>query len=170
MIDELVEHRISAGVQVAQLALPPSRRVRTFFEQDDSTESESAFHKWRNKESPDVILTLYNTVRRWLKNARLRVPEDIGLIQLEWRSKSPDWTGMNQHNDIVGAAAVEMVIGMIHNHEIGIPDFPRATLIDSSWVEGTTTGPMPGTQETPRISKRGSPPPRRGNAATRHGG
>lgn len=142
VIDELVEHRISAGVQVAQQSIPRNRRVRTFFAQDDSPESERSFHHWRKKESADVILTLYNNVRRWLENAQLRIPDEMGLIQLEWRTKSPDWSGMNQHNDVVGAAAVEMVIGMIHNHEIGIPDFPRATLIDPSWVEGNTTGTL----------------------------
>jgi LacI family transcriptional regulator len=56
---------------------------------------------------------------------------------LEWRADSPDWAGMNQHNDVVGEAAVEMVIGMIHNNE-GIPDFPRATLVGSTWVNGKT--------------------------------
>jgi LacI family transcriptional regulator len=45
---------------------------------------------------------------------------------------------MNQHNDVVGEAAVEMVIGMIHNNELGIPDFPRATLVGSTWVNGKT--------------------------------
>jgi LacI family transcriptional regulator len=138
VIDELVEHRITAGVQVAQRALPRARRVRTFLPPDDSPGSEAGFHEWREREHPDVILTLYNNVRRWLEKRRFRVPRDIGLIQLEWRSSSPDWAGMNQHNDVVGEAAVEMVIGMIHNNESGIPAFPRATLIDSSWVDGST--------------------------------
>jgi len=138
VIDQLVEHRISAGVQVAQRAIPQHRRVRTFYAGDDSAKSEMAFHSWRKQTNPDVILTLYNNVRRWLERASVRVPGDIGLVQLEWRARSPDWAGMNQHNDVVGEAAVEMVIGMIHNNEIGIPAFPRATLIDSSWIEGAT--------------------------------
>jgi LacI family transcriptional regulator len=69
----------------------------------------------------------------------IRVPEQTGLIQLEWRPDHPDWSGMNQHNDVVGEAAVEMLIGMIHNNEHGVPFFPRATLIGSTWVEGSTT-------------------------------
>lgn len=86
--------------------------------QGDSAESEIAFHNLRKKESPDVILTLYNDVHRLV-------------------GKEPTQRCCQR------AAAVEMVIGMIHNHEIGIPDFPRATLIDSSWVEGNTTGTFP---------------------------
>ncbi len=34
--------------------------------------------------------------------------------------------------------AVEMLIGMIHNNEHGISGLPRATLVGSSWMEGST--------------------------------
>jgi LacI family transcriptional regulator len=90
------------------------------------------------REKPDVILTLYNVVRRWLARLKIAVPRDIGLIQLEWRKSSPEWAGMNQHNDVVGEVAVEMLVGMIHNNERGIPAFPRATLVGSTWVDGKT--------------------------------
>jgi LacI family transcriptional regulator len=68
----------------------------------------------------------------------LKVPRDVGLIQLEWRADHPTWAGMCQHNDIVGEAAVEMLLGLIHQDEKGIPLYPRATLIGSSWVNGMT--------------------------------
>jgi hypothetical protein len=45
---------------------------------------------------------------------------------------------MDQHNDLVGEAAVEMLINLIHNNDPGIPRFPRATLIGNTWVEGKT--------------------------------
>ena len=50
---------------------------------------------------------------------------------------------MNQHNDAVGEAAVDMVVGQIHRNESGIPDFPRATLIGASWVEGESVREQP---------------------------
>ena len=59
-------------------------------------------------------------------------------MQLEWRPDHPDWAGMDQHNDIVGEAAVEMIIGAIHSDAAGVPSFPRSTLIGSSWIDGTT--------------------------------
>ncbi len=73
----------------------------------------------------------------------MRVPEDIGLIQLERRSDDPDWAGMDQHNDLTGEAAVDMVVSLLHNNEIGIPAFPRATLIEASWVSGRTVRAAP---------------------------
>lgn len=138
VIDRLVDGRFSAGLHAAQQDLPRTRRVPTFFPGGESRAEEARFARWLRAEKPDAILTLYNVVRRWLARLRVAVPGEVALIQLEWRRDSPEWSGMNQHNDVVGAAAVEMVIGMIHNQEFGPPAFPRATLVGSTWVEGAT--------------------------------
>lgn len=140
VIDRLVDRRFSAGVRTGQQDVPASQRTKPFFLTGETEAEEKRFGLWLQKERPDAILTLYNVVRRWLVKLRGSVPRDVGLIQLEWRADSPDWAGMDQHNDVVGEAAVEMVVGMIHNQEIGIPAFPRATLVGSSWVGGITAG------------------------------
>jgi len=88
------------------------------------------------------VLTLYGVVEKWLREMGLKIPEDIGLIQLERRRSAPLTSGMDQHNDVVGASAVEMLIGMIQNNESGIPAFPKATLIGSTWIEGKTVRPF----------------------------
>jgi LacI family transcriptional regulator len=138
VIDRLVDGRFSAGIRTAQQDVAGAKRTKPFFLNGESDAEEKRFGLWLEKERPDAILTLYNVVRRWLVKLRVAVPRDMALIQLEWRADSPDWAGMDQHNDVVGAAAVEMLVGMIHNHETGIPDFPRATLVGSTWVDGET--------------------------------
>jgi len=40
---------------------------------------------------------------------------------------------MNQHNELTGQAAVDMLIGMLHRREKGLSSFTQATLIDPSW-------------------------------------
>ena len=137
-IDRLVDGRFSAGYGSAQQDVPVRQRSRPFFSAGESPAEEEKFRRWLVREKPDVILTLYNVVRRWLARLKIAVPRDIGLIQLEWRKSSPEWAGMNQHNDVVGEVAVEMLVGMIHNNERGIPAFPRATLVGSTWVDGKT--------------------------------
>jgi DNA-binding LacI/PurR family transcriptional regulator len=143
VIDELVDGRFSAGVLIAQQKLPASRRTRPFHAVNEARKNFALFRRWFEKEKPDVLLTLYHDAKKWVEGLGLRVPQDIGLVQLEWRGNHPDWAGMNQHNDIVGEAAVEMVIGMIHGNEAGIPLFPRATLIGSTWVDGGTVCQRP---------------------------
>lgn len=138
VIDRLVDGRFSAGIHAAQQALPVSRRTRPFYFESENSGGAPRFRRWFEREKPDLILTLYNAVRHWLEDLGRHAPRDVGLIQLEWRPDSPDWAGMNQHNEVAGAAAVEMLIGMIHNNESGIPEFPRATLVGSTWVAGKT--------------------------------
>lgn len=138
VIDQLVDHRFSAGYQSGQQLLPKSRQLRPFFNVEAATDNSDLFSQWIEKEQPDVIFTLYNVVRHWLDELGCSIPEDIGLIQLEWRDSRPDWAGMNQHNDITGEAAIDMLIGMIHRGESSISDFPRATLIGPTWMNGST--------------------------------
>lgn len=137
-IDNLVEHRFSAGYRCGQEQLPQSSRLQPFFDVEAATDNPDLFEQWLERQQPDVIFTLYNVVKRWLTNLGLFIPDDIGLIQLEWRSSHSDWAGMNQHNDITGEAAVDMLIGMIHRGETSIPEFPRATLIGPTWIDGQT--------------------------------
>ncbi|MFT4176744.1 MAG: LacI family DNA-binding transcriptional regulator [Luteolibacter sp.] len=138
VIDNLVQRRFSAGVFVAQMALPKKQRVTPFYNVSGAREKPELFYAWLDKEKPDVILTLYHVVHRWLTEAGWKIPEDIGLIQLEWRKDHADWAGMHQHNEEVGEAAVDMLIGMLHSNEYGVPVFPRATLIGSTWIDGGT--------------------------------
>ncbi len=137
-IDELIERRFTAGYHIGQQSLPQRQRLRPFYDIDGARENPSLFHHWLEREKPDVIFTLYNVVRDWLCGAGWSIPDDIGLIQLEWRKDRPDWAGMDQHNDRTGEAAIDMVISMIHGGERGVPPYPRATLIGGSWVEGAT--------------------------------
>ena len=45
---------------------------------------------------------------------------------------------MDQRNDLVGEAALDMLISMVHHNERGVPEHPRATMIGCHWVDGTT--------------------------------
>ncbi|MDB6113309.1 MAG: kdgR [Lacunisphaera sp.] len=141
-IDRLVEGRFSGAMLTAQQALPATRRVPAFLRIQEARGNRKGFHEWLDRHEPDVLLSLYNVVFPWLKEHGLRVPHDVGVIQLEWRESHAEITGMNQHNDAVGEAAVDMVVGQIHRNETGIPEFPRATLIGASWVEGQSVRPQ----------------------------
>jgi hypothetical protein len=50
---------------------------------------------------------------------------------------------MDQRNDLVGEAAMDMLISMVHHNERGVPENPRATMIGCHWVEGSTVCPPP---------------------------
>jgi LacI family transcriptional regulator len=136
VIDALVERRFSAGYLTGRRSLPRLQHVPVFSDLSHAEKEPEFFRAWLEKHQPDVVFTLYNNVLSWLKAAGRRVPEDIGVIQLEWRAARPEIAGMNQHNFVTGEAAVDMIVSQIHNNETGVQEFPRATLIGATWVDG----------------------------------
>jgi LacI family transcriptional regulator len=142
VIDALVERRFSAGFTAGQRILERPQRIPVFGDVNGPKRTEK-FRTWLDRHRPDVIFTLYNSVLEWLRSAGRRVPEDIGVIQLEWRASRPEIAGMNQHNIVTGEAAVDMVVSQIHNNETGVQEFPRATLIGATWVDGASVRARP---------------------------
>ncbi len=143
VIDALVERRFSAGYLSAQRMMARAQRLPVFGGLSGPRRAER-FRAWLDQHEPDVIFTLYNSVLGWLKAAGRRIPEDIGVIQLEWRASRPEVAGMNQHNLVTGEAAVDMVVSQIHNNEQGVQEFPRATMIGATWVDGASVRHMGG--------------------------
>jgi LacI family transcriptional regulator len=138
VIDELVQGRFSAGFLMGQRKIPRTDRIPPFYESNVGPRAPRRFTRWVQRCRPDVIFTLYNAVRHWLEDSGMKVPADMALIQLEWRESNPEWAGMQQHNDLVGEAAVDMLVGMLQRGETGSPAFPRATLIGPTWIDGRT--------------------------------
>lgn len=140
-IDALVEHRFSAGYQIGQKFLPPSQRLKPFYNVNEARLNRTLFARWMEREKPDCIFSLYHETGRWVEECGLRIPDDVLMVQYEWRQNNPDWPGMNQHNELVGQSAVDMLIGMIHRGEKGLPAFPKAILIDPTWMPATCKTP-----------------------------
>lgn len=139
VIDRLIEGRFTAGFLTAQnRALPKANQTEPFFDVAGARMDAEIFRRWFEENRPDVIFTLYHDVLRWIEGIGLRCPEDVGLIQYEWREDHAGWAGMNQRNDLVGAAAVDMLVSLVQHHDRGVPSHPRATLIGSQWVDGLT--------------------------------
>ncbi len=147
VIDALVQGRFSAGFHIGQRLLRPRDRIAPYYKIEIARRNPTHFIQWIKRRKPDVVFTLYNVVRHWLEDAGFAPSRDIGLVQLEWRPAQPDWAGMHQHNDLVGEAAVDMLVGMIHRGDSGPPAFPQATLIAPSWIDGLTV--RPGSKRAP---------------------
>lgn len=142
-IDRLVGGRFSSGFWTGEQGLAERERVPGFYDVEAARGEPERFHAWYRTRKPDVIFTLHTVVREWLEEEGVKAPRDVGLIQLERRRGCADWAGMEQHNDLTGEAAVDMLVGMVNNNEAGVPAFPRATLIGGTWAEGTTAGQQP---------------------------
>ncbi len=141
-IDQLVDGRFSSGFWVGQQRLKALNRLPAYTSVEATRAAPRRFQTWVRKHRPDVIFTLHTVVREWLEADGWRSPRDIGLIQLERRRGCEDWAGMEQHNDLTGEAALDMLVSQLYTGEIGLPAFPRATLIGATWMTGKTVRPQ----------------------------
>jgi LacI family transcriptional regulator len=109
--------------------------------------TEDAFLKWVGAHDVDCVLTLStfrndpNRMENWLAAAGRSVPGDVGLVSLDVTSVHEDWSGVEQHSDEIGRAAVDMLFSKLHASERGIPRLPRTLQVHGDWHEGRTLRP-----------------------------
>jgi LacI family transcriptional regulator len=137
-LDAIVDHRFSAGFWAGQEARPGCRRLPLL---PFHPGRKASFRTWYSQHRPDAILCIHDEVKTWLDEMRIQVPEEVGLAHLDRHDDIPDWSGMRQNNTLIGAAAIDMLVGQLHRNEIGLPDSPKASFIQSTWVEAATTQP-----------------------------
>ncbi len=118
---------------------PPKDRVPTLihYERDEKS-IRKRLGEWLRRYRPEVIVCANNSVLGWIEALGLRVPQDIGIIHLSLDDDVLDWAGIHSHKRIIGAAAAEWVISMIHNHRFGVPESSMSMLVRGTWQTGKT--------------------------------
>ena len=134
-IDHMAENKFTAGFHAAREHLSLEQIVPVF---DLQPGVEKPFSLWLERYKPDVILTVHAEVRQWVVSLGLTVPDDIGLVQLDKSSETDHWAGMQQHGELIGRSAIDMVIGQIHRNESGLPPVQKSMQINSTWSLGET--------------------------------
>ncbi len=95
--------------------------------------------KWFQKNKPEVVVCLTQDVRGWLIDAGLDIPGDVGLATLSRHGAESEWSGVDQHSELVGAAGVQIIAEQLTLNQRGVPPYPRATFIEGEWASGWTT-------------------------------
>ncbi len=156
-VDRVTDGRFTGAMWLAQQAMPAADRIPSLTRFPTDDEGFDAFARWHRQHRPDVVLTLHTVVREWLDRLGCVVPRATALVHLERTRETADWAGMDQHNDVAGEAAIDLLSSMLHHHEIGVPAYPRATLIGATWVAGATvrkTPPSPAAPAPAAVPKR----------------
>ena len=87
---------------------------------------------------PEVVLSLHLKVQQWLLNLGLRIPDDVGFVDLDCADRGGTRAGVYQHHERVGALALDTLMLLRQRNERGIPEVPQLTLLEGAWVEGAT--------------------------------
>ena len=135
-LDANVDRRFSAGFWAGHEGLDGCERIPCF---PFHPSYEAPFRAWYAEYQPDVIVSIHPEVKDWLEAMHVAVPDQVGLVHLNRTEELHGWSGMHQNNNLVGAAAIDMLIGQLHRNEVGLPDFPKASFVQSTWIDGPTT-------------------------------
>jgi len=102
------------------------------------------FFRWFKRHKPDVlIVSQADPVQGWLAEAKIRVPADVGLVDLRCYDPHAGTTGVHYDFKQTGVVGVETLIGLLHRGERGVPAKPQEVLLQGQWIEGHTLGPAP---------------------------
>ena len=134
-VDNIVENRFTAGFCAAQKRLSLDRSVPIF---DLQPGTKKLFASWLKQYQPEVILTIHAEIKAWVSALGLSIPDDVGLVQLDKSSETCEWAGMQQNSELIGRAAVDLLIGQIHRNESGLPPVQKSMFINSTWSGGVT--------------------------------
>lgn len=136
---EVSDGRLGAGMWAAQQGLSEDDRVPGFcFDAADAGEAQR-FLEWYEPHRPDVILTHNRvTVNGWLNASGYEIPRDVGVVVLDRNRDAPGWACMDQRGQDVGAAAVDLLVGLLDRNEVGVPLIQRSIVTTAAWTAGAS--------------------------------
>ncbi len=132
---ERVQHAWLGAYLLFQQTLPARRRLPAFTCPDSSG---TGMDQWLRVSRPDAVIGASNAVFAWLQRAGVAVPGDMVFASLNTGRNSSDPAGIDQQSRLVGATAIDLLIGQIHRNEQGLPLHPMLTLIPGIWADGPT--------------------------------
>jgi len=100
--------------------------------------SQAEFAKWLQRYKPDVLISNTQEALDGSRQRGLKVPDDIGYACLHRLQPTDPWAGVHRFPERIGAAAVDVLVGLLQNNELGLPAFPKTVLIEGEWQHGPT--------------------------------
>lgn len=98
--------------------------------------SRQDFQQWLAKVKPDAVIEGGHSLPEWLEGIPL--PEQPGIVTLGWRADRPQVAGIDQQADVLGAAAVDLLVAQEQQNERGLPKYPKIVMTEGTWRPGET--------------------------------
>jgi LacI family transcriptional regulator len=146
--DARVDHNWSAGYYVFQAAFPARSRLPPLLWEG---KDHHLMRSWIEKHRIDAIVGINSEIPEWLASWGIKVPETVAFANLDWSPRRGEFAGVHQNADVVGAAAIDLVVGQLQRNERGIPAKPRIVLVEGDWRDGASAPPK--ARAAPRESR-----------------
>jgi len=136
--DERLDHNLIASFHIIQERM---KRLGAIPPLIFSPSGRDEFKRWMEDHKPDAVLSFGGPALEWLMELRIRVPEQMGFVELNLATPNGTIAGIDQCPEIVSQTAVDQLIAQIYRNERDLPDFPKLTLIEGRWIDGATLLP-----------------------------
>ena len=132
--DEKVHHLWRAAYMDEQNRHPHKMRVRPLIVSEITA---NGLSQWLDREKPDAIISIETRpIIDALHVLKLKIPDDIGMVNLGCYDMTGNYAGIYQAYEEMGATAVDQLIAMLQRGERGIPERANSTLVGGVWVDG----------------------------------
>ena len=93
---------------------------------------------WVKRERPQVVVPTEPEVGPMLPQGRAGGAGRVDFAHLHLTPDAVSCSGIDQNNERVGEAAVDLVVEQLHGNAFGVPANPKTVLIEGRWVAGMT--------------------------------
>lgn len=130
---------LRGGYLAEQFELPLKQRLPPFLFEEFQDGMIPELGAWLARWKPDAIICADARVAVALEQLGHRIPDTIGLAHLSLADDVKGWSGIDEQHELIGSAAVDIIVSQLEHNERGLPANPRCILIDGRWLDGSTT-------------------------------
>lgn len=95
--------------------------------------------RWLEREQPDVVIgPVLGPLEDIIRTSGRRIPGDLGLVGLLVPQPGDRLSGVLQDGEVIGAVAIDQLIGAVERNETGIPEHPITHTTLGRWNSGRT--------------------------------
>lgn len=108
-------------------------RISTFLYNDDTLKKTP---EWCRREKLEVVISDNLDVMHELTAAGIDMPGEVDFVTLNWEQQYAEFAGIDQRPGYIGSAAMDIIIGSLQRGELGVPEVPKTTMVEGTWVDG----------------------------------
>lgn len=116
--------------------IPKDRWVPPYHQQ--YADSREEIRRWLKRRRVDCVIAHGYGPLAAMRALGVRVPEEIGYVDIALNADEKIVSGMRQNSFQVGAVAVDQLNSLMFHGEQGVPRIPMHVYVEGEWFEGTT--------------------------------
>jgi hypothetical protein len=93
-----------------------------------------SLQRWLRREKPDCVVVPGLDVYKDLVRLGIKIPGEMGVSTISRDGEQDPVAGIDEQLDLLGTSSVDLLISLLRSNELGLPSFPRYSLVEGRWV------------------------------------